>query len=822
MTSQDIAAWKLAIDSARNVINPRRKLLYELYDNIAIDGHLLSVMNKRKMGITNKRVMFMPAKGIETVDEKISTLILETPWFFDFLDIVAGTPAYGHSLIELVPSFNPDELFEKVTLIPRSNVKPELGFVALDALNDTNGIYYKGEKADPTYAPYLIEVGGEKDYGLLMAAAQYVIYKRGGFGDWAQFAELFGMPFRVGKYNPYDDLTRKKLDEALNTMGGAGYAVIPDGTSLEFFNNVQSGQSDIFKNLIDCSNSEMSKIFLGQTMTTDNGSSKSQGEVHKEVEEDINMNDMIRTEYLLNWKFKKQVQAISGINDLEKGSFRFPQTIFIPLDKRWEMDIELSKIIPMSEEYFYKTYGIAKPGEGEKIVVVSDPGEPAPPAQPAGQKKKLQRQQTLNKACCSYDYFKLAKGSPNYELSPEELQLINAIYNKDGVKYDAATFQQNVSKLSEGIRNSLVGAAEYGSADNVAATMMELNINRFGYDKNLAQIYQLNQALSQTGTFNEFKKEATKILGTFNASYLETEYNFAIAVGQNASAWNAQVAQKKDYPYLRYETAGDDRVRAAHQALDGRIFEIDDPSWHGLYPPNGFGCRCEMIPVAGSKVTKSMVTTGAEGKELLGDEWSKMQKGGFAVNRGDTNTVFDLNKSYLSQLPDADQHNMNNLTFKDAGLQKWADMKGLKAMPVDAQATRKALLDEFEANKTAMKVGNDTRAVNLFNDYNDRPIAITRSTLDKHTKGKYAAEHREQFYHNIKDLLANPDEVYLLTQDTDKQTTYRYIKFFSDDVLVVNVGLFDDIETFEIKTWYLSNRNDDVRIGALLKNKKVK
>ena len=32
-------------------------------------------------------------------------------------------------------------------------------------------------------------------------AAPYAIYKRGGFGDWSQWIELFGMPQRIGKYN---------------------------------------------------------------------------------------------------------------------------------------------------------------------------------------------------------------------------------------------------------------------------------------------------------------------------------------------------------------------------------------------------------------------------------------------------------------------------------------------------------------------------------------------------------------------------------------------------------------------------------------------
>ena len=118
---------------------------------------------------------------------------------------------------------------DKVSLVPRVNVRPEDGFIMWSYNNPSNGFYYR---EDPAHWPYMVEVGKPKSYGKLMVAAQYVIYKRGGFGDWSQFAELFGQPFRVGKYPSYDDTQRQKLASALQTMGGAGWAVLPERTLL--------------------------------------------------------------------------------------------------------------------------------------------------------------------------------------------------------------------------------------------------------------------------------------------------------------------------------------------------------------------------------------------------------------------------------------------------------------------------------------------------------------------------------------------------------------------------------------------------------------
>ena len=47
----------------------------------------------------------------------------------------------------------------------------------------------------------------------------------------------------------------------------------------------------------------------------------------------------------------------------------------------------------------------------------------------------------------------------------------------------------------------------------------------------------------------------------------------------------------------RYVTTGDDRVRPTHQALEGVTLPKDDPFWERFYPPNGWNCRCQAIPL---------------------------------------------------------------------------------------------------------------------------------------------------------------------------------------------------------------------------------
>jgi SPP1 gp7 family putative phage head morphogenesis protein len=48
---------------------------------------------------------------------------------------------------------------------------------------------------------------------------------------------------------------------------------------------------------------------------------------------------------------------------------------------------------------------------------------------------------------------------------------------------------------------------------------------------------------------------------------------------------------------LEYSAILDDRVRDDHAAMDGRQYAIDDAIWDRWTPPNGFNCRCVLIPV---------------------------------------------------------------------------------------------------------------------------------------------------------------------------------------------------------------------------------
>ena len=104
--------------------------------------------------------------------------------------------------------------------------------------------------------------------------------------------------------------------------------------------------------------------------------------------------------------------------------------------------------------------------------------------------------------------------------------------------------------------------------------------------------------------FERFLNDVRAVDETYNGNYLRAEYNFIHASASMAAKWE-QYQEDGDRYYLQYRTAGDDRVRPEHAALEGVTLPMDDPFWEEYYPPNGWNCRCTVVQVRKSKYPKT-------------------------------------------------------------------------------------------------------------------------------------------------------------------------------------------------------------------------
>jgi phage gp29-like protein len=185
---------------------------------------------------------------------------------------------YGHALIQLGDIVN-DE-FKDFELVPREHVVPEFGIVK-DSIwtYATDGVNYRQQP----YSDYLIEIGNKTDLGLLHKASPLVLWKKGIFGAWSHFAELFGMPVRIGKTDILNPTNKANMQTMLANMGSASWGVLNTDDLIEFVETSNTDSYQVYLEFINLINAEMSKLVLGQTGTTDEKSFVGSAQVHETI-----------------------------------------------------------------------------------------------------------------------------------------------------------------------------------------------------------------------------------------------------------------------------------------------------------------------------------------------------------------------------------------------------------------------------------------------------------------------------------------------------------------------------------------------------------
>lgn len=286
---QDITNYKTALQAAESIYSPNRNLLYNLYNNITLDTHLASLTESRKI-----KSLSHPFKIIRNgVDDEEATKLFNSKWFQNFLEFSWESVMYGFSLIQIDSITDGKPVVE---LVPRQHVKPLQNLIVQNP-GDTQGYDY-------TTAPFnewFIPVGKVKDLGLLAKVAPLVLLKTNTISNWAQHNELFGSPLRVGRTNLADEDRAKSMYAALRDMASAAFAVLDKDDDVELVASVKS-EGKVYENFLRWCDEQISKTLLGGTMNSDNGSSRSQSEVHERLADEYSEFDLKNLTYVVNDK----------------------------------------------------------------------------------------------------------------------------------------------------------------------------------------------------------------------------------------------------------------------------------------------------------------------------------------------------------------------------------------------------------------------------------------------------------------------------------------------------------------------------------------
>ena len=147
-----------------------------------------------------------------------------------------------------------------------------------------------------------IKSGAPVRGGLARLAAWAFICKGYCLKDWLAFAEVFGMPLRLGKYHPTakpEEIDVLKM--AVANLGSDAAAVFPESMEIELVEAAKNGGQDFYQTLAEYLDAQISKGILGQTASSSGTPGKlGNDSLQSQVRDDIHDDDAEQLEETIN------------------------------------------------------------------------------------------------------------------------------------------------------------------------------------------------------------------------------------------------------------------------------------------------------------------------------------------------------------------------------------------------------------------------------------------------------------------------------------------------------------------------------------------
>lgn len=349
---QDIKSWNRALQLTKIEDNPKWYLYHQLLDEIGLDALLTSQYKNRLLKALKEPIILKKPNG--EVDQEQTNILNNAVFTNDINTHILDSIYKAHSLIEL--SFN-DEGVLQVELIPRANVDPKFGAVYPDYTDDKKILY----RETTEYGTWLLEFGKKNDYGLFNAAIPHVLFKRFAQSCWSELCEIYGIPPRYMKTNTQDPTMVKRAEKMMTDMGAAAWFIIDESESFEFAKGV-STSGDVYKNLINLCNNEMSLLMSGAVIgqDTQNGS-RSKDESAQDMLQTLIDADLQLLEQYWN---STVIPALVRLGVL-KGELTYAYEQTEDLEQLWKMTNEASQHYDINPEWIKDKFGIDVIGKKE-------------------------------------------------------------------------------------------------------------------------------------------------------------------------------------------------------------------------------------------------------------------------------------------------------------------------------------------------------------------------------------------------------------------------------------------------------------------------
>ena len=806
-----------AITSAEQPNLANRRPLLLLYNEIIKDAHLASVMRTR-LNVSMSQPYLIINKDNKTVDTDRLELLLR-PWFRQVFKHYLDSIFYGHSLIEFPePSKNIQNKFsvkefDKVTLIPRANVKPEYGIITLSEY-DVNGFLYR----EAPLSDWILEAGDSHNLGLLHIALKEITWKIFGRKDWSRYNEKFGLPMVLVKTDDSNDTELTAKQDMLTNMGVNGWGIIGKDDDISLLTPSTSGNTvTLFENMVRMSNEEVSKLIVGQTMTSENGSSLSQAEVHERILNTLGAEDMRGFQDWVN--FNLFPLLIKHGYPLQGFQFVFKIWLKEVTDPAYSDEPnadDLAKTKKPNQDQedlslnFHKPFSLAQLKGNLSAMYAESCGHvhlAVSPDEVLPASFSLEVIELFQSWAASLWNVRADKEQFNILLKTLNLSIYDAYAN---LLYGA------FKKAYTGELGGRITDFDFTDAPNRFLPILKQNLYAFSAAKTYAQFQAIKDLIVKDGitsSYTDFRKGVSQIVGQFNEQWLQAEYQTTLRHAVMAAKWHVIEADKSVYGLLRYNTIGDNRVRPEHQGLNGITLPVDNTFWDKYFPPNGWRCRCTVEQL----LTDSAPITPDNSPQLK--VASKTTDKYFKKNPGKSRVFEYKNHPYFTAGP-----GNKNLDLKAE------DNYGLRSYEAIYRNPSKLpspdLLDspeEYKAYWQQLKSENESFQKNGFllkNKFTDSYIALG-DELKRHPfdNDRRILEERWAIFKEAIYALEKPDEVWS-TVNMHGFVDYSFLRYTKDGALFVPVNATKI--GLEMETWfYIKSENLPNRRKGMLINRKT-
>lgn len=367
----DLQKFQNSLRRAKQIDFPSRSRLYDLYESSELDIHYMGVLSKRLRGVTRIPIEFHR----DGKPDDVITPQLRSPWFKEVRKEITLAQFWGFSLMQF---YLDDEGNIRADQINRKHYNP----ITRQLLQ------YQDDQVGAPIEEFdnMLFVGGERDLGALVDIMIAILYKRGNVSDWAKFCNIFGIPIREYTYDAGDQEARRKIIEDARRQGSSAVYIHPKESSLVLHEPKNaSATGELFENFTNYWDSKISIRVLGNTLTTDAKKVGTQalGEVHKEVEDEMNEDDRDTILDVLNYHMRPIFSNL-GFNT-EGGEFVYAKKDKTHPTQQVDIVLKLNSIgLPISDDYLYEFSGIPKPENYDELLAEKKANKEALQAQLLG------------------------------------------------------------------------------------------------------------------------------------------------------------------------------------------------------------------------------------------------------------------------------------------------------------------------------------------------------------------------------------------------------------------------------------------------------